>query len=115
MAESDEVSGAALVRIQPAECEISVPSGMPLMKAALAIGIRWPNVCKGQAQCGVCAVEVVEGYLSAIEPRQRELQMLERLTQRPQHGGVMRLACQLQAAGPITVIKLGVRAPKPPD
>ena len=115
MAERDEASGAALVRVQPADCVISVPAGMPLMQAAQAIGIRWPNVCKGQAQCGVCAVEVVDGDLSAMEPRQREAQMLERLTQRPRHGGVMRLACQLQPAGTITVIKLGVRAPKSPE
>ena len=115
MAGTEKVSGAAVVRVQPADCDITVPAGMPLMQAAQAIGIRWPNVCKGQAQCGVCAVEIVDGDLSAMEPRQREVQMLERLSQRPRHGGVMRLACQLQPAGPITVIKLGVRAPKPPE
>lgn len=115
MADSGAVSDTSIVRVQPADFEIAVPTGTSLMQAAQAIGVRWPNVCNGQALCGVCAVEVLEGSLSAIEPRQSEAQMLARLAQRPRNGGFMRLACQLQPNGSMTVHKLAVRAPTPPE
>jgi len=109
------VSDGITVTVEPASVVIEVPSGLPLMQAAQAVGIRWPNVCKGQAQCGVCAVEVLEGDLTSCPPNTREAQMLERLTQRPRHGGVMRLACQIMPACDLTVHKLGVRPPSAPS
>ncbi len=110
-AEAGKQDGAT-VRIEPAGIDLAVPAGMPLMKAAQSAGLRWPNVCSGQAQCGVCAVEVIDGDLAASPPGVREGQMLGRLAQRPRQGGVMRLACQFMPAGPFTVHKLGVRAPQ---
>jgi 2Fe-2S ferredoxin len=103
------------ITVEPASVVIEVLSGRPLMQAAQAVGIRWPNVCKGQAQCGVCAVEVLDGDLMSCPPSIRETQMLERLTQRPRHGGVMRLACQIMPGCDLTVHKLGVRAPQAPS
>ena len=102
----------ATVTVQPGDFEIEVPSGMRLMQAAQAAGTRWPNVCKGQAQCGVCVVEVLEGDLISCPPNVREAQMLSRIIQRPQKGGVMRLACQIIPTSDMTVHKLAVRAPQ---
>ena len=35
------------------------------MLVALANGWRWPNVCGGQAACGVCVLEVRQGMENA--------------------------------------------------
>jgi 2Fe-2S ferredoxin len=104
----------AIVRVEPAGIDVAVPTGIPLMKAAQAAGLRWPNVCSGQAQCGVCAIEVLAGDLATTPAGVSEGQMLSRLSQRPRQGGVMRLACQFLPTGPFTVLKLGVRAPQVP-
>lgn len=100
-----------MVRVDPAGVEVAVPAGRSLMAAAQDAGIRWPNVCGGQAQCGVCAVEVMAGDLAGAPPSLREAQMLARLAIRPLHGGILRLACQIAPAAPLTVVKLGVRKP----
>lgn len=106
-----ENSESVTVRILPADIGLAVPAGQPIMRTAQASGLRWPNACNGQAQCGLCAVEVVEGDLGGSPPGVREAQMLGRLAHRPRHGGIMRLACQLAPTAPLTVHKLGVRAP----
>lgn len=95
--------------MEPVGLDVPVPPGMPLMKAAQAIGVRWPNVCGGQAQCGVCTVEVTAG--SPPPPSPREQQMLDRLSIRPRFGGTLRLACQLVPEAPLSVSKPGVRRP----
>src|SRR3546814_567817 len=92
-------------------CGIPVAPGEPRRRAARGAGMRWPNVCGGRAQCGVCAVEVTEAEGDLTAPTAREQQMLDRLPVRPRHGGTMRLACQLTACAPVRVTKLGVRKP----
>jgi 2Fe-2S ferredoxin len=79
------------------------------MSAAQRLGVRWPNVCGGQAQCGVCIVEVTAGTSSP--PLPREQQMLNRTSVKARFGGTLRLACQLVPEEPLTVSKLGVRKP----
>ncbi len=99
------------IRVDPIGLELQPDPGQSLMAAAQAMGTRWPNVCGGQAQCGVCAVEVLSGEVSP--PHASEAQMLARIPARPRHGGVMRLACQLTGCGgAVTVHKIGVRPPR---
>ncbi len=100
---------SSLVRIDPAGIAIAVPAGQSLMASAQQAGVRWPNVCGGLAQCGVCVVEVVEGAGTLPPPTLREQQMLDRVSARPRHEGVLRLACQLVNPGSARVVKLGVR------
>lgn len=107
-----EGCNAGLVRVEPAGFEIALAPGEPLMAAAQKAGIRWPTVCNGQAQCGLCAVEVLTAGEAVSAPQPRERQMLSRLTVKPRQGGTMRLACQFTVSGNATVLKLGVRAPR---
>ncbi len=111
MVDKPEDEDRAVVHVLPAGIDIVTDPGQPLMRAAQAMGIRWPNVCNGQAQCGVCAVEVVLGDLSSCPPTLREQQMLGRLAQKPLMAGAMRLACQLCPKSALTVQRMGVRAP----
>lgn len=101
-----------LVRVEPAGLEFPIGgAGMSLMAAAHRAGIRWPNVCGGLAQCGVCVVEVVTADEPLPEPSLREQQMLNRAVIRPQAGGTMRLACQLALKAGARLRKPGVRKP----
>ena len=81
------------------------------MEAAKTAGIRWPSLCGGQAQCGVCAVEVLEASAALSDPSLPERQMLARLAAKPRQGGTMRLACQLLPEGELRLLKAGIRAP----
>jgi len=103
--------GSAVVLVDPAKLAIPIPPGMNLMAAAQQAGVRWPNVCGGQAQCGVCAVEVLEGAACLPAPALAERQMLARAAARPRLGGTLRLACQLVPSCALRVSKPGVRDP----
>jgi 2Fe-2S ferredoxin len=105
-------AGVAIVRVDPMGFDVAVPAGTSLMAAAAAAGVRWPSLCGGDAQCGVCAVEVIESGAPLAEPSLAEGQMLARLATRPRHGGTMRLACQWRPSAGARVAKPGVRAPK---
>lgn len=109
----DEPCPPAQVRIEPAKVDLTVPPGSTLMAAAQGAGIRWPSLCGGQAQCGVCAVEVLDPSTAQPDPALPERQMLARLAAKPRQGGTMRLACQLHPTGEVLLLKAGVRAPAP--
>jgi 2Fe-2S ferredoxin len=111
--DEEEQCISPLVTIDPAGIAVAVPAGQSLMASAQQAGIRWPNVCGGLAQCGVCLVEVVEGADTLPAPTVREQQMLNRVSARPRHDGVLRLACQLVNPGSVRVVKLGVRRAPP--
>jgi ferredoxin, 2Fe-2S len=95
------------VEVLPIGHTFLVPDGGSIMVVALASGWKWPNVCGGQATCGVCLLEVQEGeeFASAIG-RDEAL----RLAFNGKAGNPRaRLACQLRIHGPMRVFKRGVR------
>src|SRR5258708_28790868 len=49
------------VEILPVGRTLMVPDGERIMLVALANGWKWPNVCGGEAACGVCVLEVQQG------------------------------------------------------
>jgi len=104
-------SGSQVVRVEPAGIDLAVLPGTSLMAAAKLAGIRWPSLCGGDAQCGVCAVEVLDSAAALPEPSLAERQMLARLAARPRQGGTMRLACQWCPQAAARVLKAGVRNP----
>ena len=95
------------VRVEPGGIVIEVRPGEQVMHAARRQGYRWPNVCGGEAMCGVCMVKVQEG---AEHPPPRE----DKETFRLKFVGrgrddTARLACQLTVSGPVTVFRRGVK------
>jgi 2Fe-2S ferredoxin len=85
------------VRVEPAGVELEVAEGETVMAAAERAGYRWPTVCGGQAQCGVCALEVLSGGdgLSAPAPLEAgRLAQLPEIRMWPER--TYRLACQLR-------------------
>jgi ferredoxin, 2Fe-2S len=95
--------------LEPAECEFHAAEDESLMHAAQRAGIDWPTVCGGNAQCGVCYVELLSGESDAKPPLCNEEQMLARLTVKPVRGGHIRLACQLRVHGDVRVYRRTIR------
>lgn len=81
------------------------------MGAARRAGIKWPTVCGGLGECAVCFVELVDD--DGLQPlTNAEKTVLGRSTNRPRHGGVLRMACQLQVNHDLEVWRIGIRPPK---
>ena len=99
-----------VVRVEPAGVDIPVDDGETLMAAAVRAGYRWPTVCGGQAQCGVCVLTVVSpSELPPPSPLEagRLAVVPERILD---PSAVLRLACQLRVeADGLVVFKRGVR------
>jgi 2Fe-2S ferredoxin len=106
------VSGSqrvSVVRVEPAGVEFEVKTGESVIQAAWRAGYQWPTTCWAQAECGVCAMEIVEG-VELLDPVARlEADRIRSLPRRG--GGTRRLACQTRVvgAGRVTVRKPGVR------
>jgi 2Fe-2S ferredoxin len=110
---SAEADGARWVRVEPAAVTFAVEARESVIAAAWRAGLQWPTTCWGQAECGVCAMEVLEGVelLSPVGPA--EAGRLRALPRRD--GAGRRLACQAKVVGPgtVTVRKPGVRTRAP--
>jgi ferredoxin, 2Fe-2S len=105
---SSDVDAARWVRVEPASLTFAIGAQESVIAAAWRAGFHWPTTCWGQAECGVCAMEVLEGVelLSPVGPAEAS-----RLRALPRRGGGHRLACQARVVGPgtVTVRKPGVR------
>lgn len=101
-----------VVRVEPAGIVIDVGPSETLMAAAVRAGYRWPSICGGLADCGICVMEVVEAPGEQSEPAS-ELEAL-RLATVPERllypQATLRLACQFRPGGSDAVVhKRGVR------
>lgn len=95
------------VEILPIGLTLAVPDGETIMAVALANGWRWPNVCGGQASCGVCLLEVQQGLEYASPIGRDEAVRLAAIRRADRPGA--RLACQMRVSGPMRVLKRGAR------
>jgi 2Fe-2S ferredoxin len=104
------------VRVEPAGIELDVHEGEPIMTAASRLGYRWPTECGGQAECGVCALEVLAAREELPAPTTLEAERLATLPERRlRPESELRLACQLHAVTGLVVRKRGVsRTPEGP-
>ena len=97
------------MRVEPAGIELAVPEGVSVMAAAQRAGWYWPTICKGNAQCNRCCLEVVDGESATVAMQRTEREGLERVRWRSEERAGERLACQLRVTGPVTVRKVGVK------
>jgi 2Fe-2S ferredoxin len=96
------------VRVEPGDAKFDVRPQETVIEAAWRAGYQWPTTCWGQAECGVCAMEVLEGAELLGPIGEAEATRLRAL---PRRVGSRRLACQtrLAGSGSVTVRKPGVR------
>jgi 2Fe-2S ferredoxin len=106
------VKGSVVVRVEPIGVDVVVPEKTSLMRAAEAMGLKWPTVCGGDAECGTCFVSIDEAVAPCLPPvapkEEQGLQLVPRW-KRQQAGVVVRLACQLRPTSNLIVEKRGVR------
>ena len=92
-----------LVRFANLEREVMVPDNANLREicmreqAQLYFGLAQLRNCRGGARCGTCRIRVLEGAenLSVPSPPERE--------RMGESAGDIRLACQANVRGPITI------------
>jgi ferredoxin, 2Fe-2S len=94
------------VRVEPGGHEILVSAGESLLAAAIRQGYRWPTQCNGVGECTICFVKMLAGA-DNVNPAQRAER--NRLEECGRTDPDIRLACQLEVRGPITVLKRGLR------
>ena len=97
------------VYVEPGGAHFDVHPGESFIQAAWRAGYQWPTTCWGQAECGACAMEVLEGreFLSTVEPMENA-----RLRSLPlRNGGAAPgvPGAWSVAVGTVTVRKPGVR------
>ena len=97
------------MRVEPSGITLDVHDGETVMAAAHRAGYRWPTICGGLADCGACALEVVETTSPLPTPTTVEGMRLDVLVERRRHPErTWRLACQLVPTGDVVVRKTGV-------
>ena len=97
------------VRVEPSGIVLEAEPGETVMAAALRAGYRWPTVCGGHADCGVCALDVVaapEPLAAASAEEADRIAQLPELRLYPDR--TYRLACRIVAVDGLTVRKRGV-------
>lgn len=97
------------VRVEPSGIELEAEPGETVMAAALRAGYRWPTVCGGQAECGVCALDVLAAPVPVPVPVSEEAERIAQLPElRLYPDRAYRLACRLVVVDGLVVRKRGV-------
>jgi 2Fe-2S ferredoxin len=104
--DADRPAASAVVRVEPSGYDIVVQDDESLLAAALRQGYRWPTLCHGDGECTICFVKLLAGNENVAPASQPER---DRLRECGRDGPDVRLACQLEIRGPITVLKRGLR------
>ena len=97
------------MHVEPVGIDIALGEGESVMAAAIRTGLKWPNLCGGKGECGVCRLVVVKGSLKGcpLTSLERARQERSRLADSGELGA--RLACQLVPRCDLVVRKAGVR------
>lgn len=84
----------ATVRVLPVDVDLTVNDGETLLDAALRHGWKWPTLCNGDGECGLCYVSVEVGaeHLTPMGAPERQRLSLGLAAGDP----AARLACRLR-------------------
>jgi adenylate cyclase len=90
------------IRYVPDYAEIDIPDGTSILQASLQNNIPHIHVCGGNARCSTCRVMVLEGVEYCPPRNDKEQKMADKLC----FPADIRLSCQTQPTGSITVRRL---------
>jgi 2Fe-2S ferredoxin len=92
------------IRLEPHNITIQASEGSTVLDAARAQGLFWPSTCGGQGRCTSCTMRVVAGHANLSPMSSKERAQLASLAGRKKTD-TLRLACQAQVLGDVTVFK----------
>jgi 2Fe-2S ferredoxin len=102
----------AEVRVEPVGLTLTLDAGESLLEGASRIGVRWPTICHGNAECLVCWVQVLAGEENIVPAGPMEIKALEILRSRQSSLSsplsAVRLACQIRFTGDAIVERAGL-------
>jgi len=109
MSAAVRVARTSIVRVEPGGISLDVAEGETVIEAAWRNQYYWPTVCGGRGECTACHTFVEDGLENTVAPGPSEEVMLRGLRARVGSEPPVRLACQLQVTGPVTLRKKAVR------
>jgi adenylate cyclase len=92
----------AVIHCLPDEAFVTCEPGARILQALHEAGVPIASACGGGARCSTCRVQVIEG-LDSCEPRNSAEQRMASMLSFPED---IRLACQTEVRGPVTVRRL---------
>lgn len=98
---------AGRIRVTPSDVSFDVQEGETVYAAAVRKGIRWPSICHGDAECGICYMVVTEGAENLSEKSTQEADRLALGLKAKEPRA--RLACRTRLTGEVVVERRGVR------
>jgi ferredoxin len=98
---------AGVIRVLPSDVSFEVGDGESVYAAARRNGIRWPSICHGDAECGICYMVVREGDEFVSEKSKQEIDRLSLGLKANEPRA--RLACRTRLSGNVVVERRGVR------
>jgi ferredoxin len=98
---------AGKIRVLPADLTFEVEPGESVFRAAQRQGVRWPSICNGDCECGICYMVVESGAECLSERGKVESDRLS-LGMKANEPRA-RLACRTQVSGEATVTRRGVK------
>jgi adenylate cyclase len=97
-----ERNGAAIRIDYPNGQSVRVPRGFSILDASRSAGIPHASICGGRGRCSTCRIRVVSGADQVPAPSAGERAVLARVSAGP----LVRLACQVQPWGDVSVVPL---------
>lgn len=99
------------VRVLPADITFTVRDGETIFRAAVRHGLRWPSLCGGDCECGICYLVVEQGEHNLAPLGADEATRLATGMKAAEPRA--RLACRARPTGDVTVRRSGVRPADP--
>ena len=99
---------AGRIRVLPSDVSFEVADGESVYAAACRQEYRWPSICHGDAECGICYMVVTEGAENLSEKSRQESDRLALGLKAKEPRA--RLACRTRLlSGDAVVERRGVR------
>jgi adenylate cyclase len=90
------------IHFLPDDLTVGVRAGTSILNAAIDAGLPHAHACGGHARCSTCRVVIVEGLEQCGGRNAKEQSIAERLNCGPE----IRLACQTEVSGDVTLRRL---------
>jgi len=99
---SNETHGTVRISFLPDSRDVEAAPGETILQAAMRAGIKLTHACGSNARCSTCRTAVLDGLENCAPRTDAEQEIASHLQFKP----MIRLACQTQVTGSMTVRRL---------